>query len=273
MRVAVIAFSILLASLNSGSAFAEDINVLQLSRDSAVKLVSQSGNSSGSGFFIDGQHVLTCFHVVAALSVNGSSIDWHIYPDLQAVLPSGETISASVVSVPTQTSSEPLVRDFAVVKLKNKPLKAAAAIQLASDQEIPKVGDDVVFSGYPLATPGMVTHRGMVSGFDDSKSMIFVQASINKGNSGGALINGQGHVIGLISMREGNISKGLAELKVYIDNAESHGSVHIMGVDTLQATKAIIQTLDRYISTGIGYARSIKFAREYLDKHKELLNN
>jgi hypothetical protein len=47
--------------------------------------------------------------------------------------------------------------------------------------------------------------------------------------------------------------------------------VKLMGVDPLQATKNIIQTLDQYISTGIGYARSIKFAREYLGKHPELL--
>ena len=60
-------------------------------------------------------------------------------------------------------------------------------------------------------------------------------------------------------------------LQVYIDKTSSQGSVQIMGVDPLQATRAIIQTLDKYISTGIGYARSIKFAREYLGKNPGLL--
>ncbi len=72
-------------------------------------------------------------------------------------------------------------------------------------------------------------------------------------------------------MREGGISRGLSELNSYIDKNTHHGSVQIMGVDALQATKAIIQTLDEYISTGIGYARSVKYAREYLDTHKEQL--
>lgn len=254
-----------------GKSMAQQFNVLELSRSSGVKLVSQSGNSSGSGFFIDDQRVLTCFHVVAALSAQGNAINWSLYPDLQVILPSGETIGATVVSVPTQTDPAPLVQDFAIVKLNSKPSKQFSKVQIASDKETLKVGDDVIFSGYPLATPGMVTHRGMVSGFDDSASLIFVQASINKGNSGGALLNSSGHVVGIVSMREGGISKSLGELKVYIDQTASHGNMQIMGVDPLQTTKAIIQTLDQYISTGIGYARSISFAREYINKNPQLM--
>ncbi|MDO9230680.1 MAG: serine protease [Syntrophales bacterium] len=269
---------ILLASLlgfvalsSAGGSMAQGTNVLELSRTSGVMLVSQLGNSKGSGALIGDQYVLTCFHVVAVLSVQGSTINWSLHPDLQVVFPSGETISGAVVSVPTQADASPLSQDFALVKLKSKPTKSFSMVQLASDKEALMVGDDVVFSGYPLATPGMVTHRGMVSGFDSSSSLIFVQASINKGNSGGALLNNQGHVVGIVSMREGGISQGLNELQVYIDKTSSQGSVQIMGVDPLQATRAIIQTLDKYISTGIGYARSIKFAREYLGKNPELL--
>ena len=106
------------------------------------------------------------------------------------------------------------------MKLKSKPKKIVSIVSIASESDAPQVGDEVVFSGYPLATPGMVTHRGMVSGFDDSKSLIFVQASINKGNSGGVLLNSQGHVVGIVSMREGGISQGLNDLTVYIDNTK-----------------------------------------------------
>jgi S1-C subfamily serine protease len=129
-----------------------------------------------------------------------------------------------------------LLQDFAFVKLKSKPKKIVFIVSIASESDAPQVGDQVVFSGYPLATPGMVTHRGMVSGFDDSKSLIFVQASINKGNSGGALLNSQDHVVGIVSMREGGISQGLNDLAVYIDNTASQGNVRIMDVDPLQAT-------------------------------------
>ena len=271
MKIILTTFLATLASIIIGGSMAEGTSLLELSRSSGVKIISKSGNSKGSGAFIGDQQVLTCFHVVAALSVEGSTLNWKLYPDLQVILPSGEEIDASVVSLPTQSDASPVLQDFAILKLKNKPSKSYSKLQLASEKEALTVGDEVVFSGYPLATPGMVTHRGMVSGFDDSSSLIFVQAAINKGNSGGSLLNSQGHVVGIVSMREGGISQGLNDLKIYIDKTSSHGSVQIMGVDPLQATKAIIQTLDQYISTGIGYARSIRFARDFMGKNPQLL--
>jgi S1-C subfamily serine protease len=123
--------------------------------------------------------------------------------------------------------------------LLNATKAATTPVELGSEQEAPKVGDEVVFSGYPLATPGMVTHRGMVSGFDATSSLIFVQASVNKGNSRGALLNSDGHVLGIVSMREGGISLGLGGLRKHIDETAKHGHITMMGVDPLQSTKAI----------------------------------
>lgn len=247
------------------------MNMLGLSHDSTVMIMSMAGNSKGTGFLVGDEYIITCFHVVAGLSVQGTSINWNLHPDLQVMLPSGDVIGGTVISVPSQNDVTPLTQDFAIVKLGTKPTKSLQIVQLASEKELLDVGDNVVFSGYPLATPGMVTHRGIVSGFDKSGSLIFLQAAINKGNSGGALLNDQGHVVGIVSMREGGISQGLAELQVHIDKTSKHGSVQIMGVDPLQATKEIIQTLDQYISTGIGYAKSIKFARDYLSRHPALM--
>jgi S1-C subfamily serine protease len=266
--VKVVLASVLLACSARGAIGG---TALELSRTSGVMLMSQSGNSKGSGALIGEQYVLTCFHVVAALSAQGPNVNWSFHPDLQAVLPSRETISGTVASVPTNDDPTPLKQDFAIVKLKSKAAKPVAKVELASEKEGLAVGDDVVFSGYPLATPGMVTHRGMVSGFDKSSSLIFVDAPINKGNSGGALLNSQGHVVGIVSMREGGISQGLDELRAYIDKTSSQGNVQIFAVDPLQSTRAIVQALDQYISTGIGYARSVKFARGYLAKHSDLL--
>jgi S1-C subfamily serine protease len=250
---------------------AQEPNVLQLSRDATVRIVSQSGNSSGTGFMIENQYLLTCFHVIASLSMQGTSIQWTAHNDVKVTLASGETLSGTLVSIPTNKDGSPLTQDFAVVKLESTPKLPFTKLNLAAESEAFQVGDDVVFSGYPLATPGMVTHRGMISGFDAPKNLIFVQASINKGNSGGALVNSQGHVVGIVSMREGGISKGLSDLTKQIDQTASQGSVRMMGVDSLQATKSIIQTLDQYISTGIGYAINIKFARDYINKSPDLL--
>jgi len=193
-----------------------------------------------------------------------------ILQDLKITMPSGETIDGDVVSTPTDQEQEPLYYDFAFVKLRHKPTKGFAKVQLASEAEQPHLGDDVAFSGYPLEAPGMVTHRGMVSGFNDGRDIIFVEAPINKGNSGGALLSKDGHVVGLISMREGGINQGLANLREQIIASSRNMTVRFAGVDTLGATRSLIDTLDEYISTGIGYARSIQFARSYMQKHPEL---
>jgi S1-C subfamily serine protease len=247
-------------------------NVLQLSRDAAVRVVSVTGDSSGSGFFLDDSHIATCFHVVASLIVTSTApqqttVNWTIYADLKVILPTGEEIGATVVSIPTTADESPLWLDFAILKLNKKPSGKFDKLSIAQNGDKLEVGDDVIFSGYPLATPGLVTHRGMISGFDEKKHVLFVQASINKGNSGGALLNSAGQVIGIVSMREGGISQGLADLKTHIDKTAASGFVVIQGVDPLQAMHAIIGTLDRFISTGIGYARSVEFLRDYLSKN------
>lgn len=235
-----------LSILSCAAAQERQANMFDVSRSSTVKVVSKTGDSKGTGFFIGEQHIATCFHVIAALSVEGNNIKWAIHPDLEVVLPSGESIGATLVTIPTQKDPSPLMQDYAILRLKQKPKEAIRVLMLAPSTASPFVGDEIVFSGFPLATPGMVTHRGMVSGYDDQKDILFLQGAINKGNSGGAVLNASGAVIGIVSMREGGISKGLQELSLNIAKSSASGRVEIMGIDPLQATRAIIQTVDTY---------------------------
>jgi len=271
--IIILALIVLFGSIQSaGTAMrAEKMNIIEISRHSSVEISSQIRKSKGSGFLIADQYVATAFHVVATISVSQNMVNWSIHPDIKVKLPDGEIVSATCVSLPTQADPSPLKYDFAVLKLQEKPKKPQVNVKITDENEKVAVGDDIIFSGFPLATPGMVTHKGMISGFDDSGNIIILQATINKGNSGGAVLTSQGKVIGIISMREGGISKGLEELTTHIEETSQHGSVTIMGVDPLQSTRAIIQTLDQYISTGIGYAISIKFLRSYITAHQEVM--
>src|SRR5438067_762808 len=101
------ALFLLLSTLMS-NAIAQSVNVLELSRNSGVRVISKVGNSSGSGFFVGDQYVLTCFHVAAAITVEGNTIKSTIFPDLQVILPSGEQIGAAVVSMPTEADPSPV---------------------------------------------------------------------------------------------------------------------------------------------------------------------
>jgi S1-C subfamily serine protease len=237
----------------------EGIVDIQHSRKSTVQISSSVLNSSGSGTLFNDEYIITAFHVIAKISSDGSRASWNIATDLTVTFHDGEKIEADCVSFPSETELQPLRYDFAILKLRSKPKNAWQSVSLTDRPENIEVGDEVIFSGYPLATPGMVTHMGMISGFDNEKNLIFIQAPINKGNSGGMVLNQAGQGIGIISMREGGISRGLADLTDYIEKTSGSGSVRIMGVDPLQSTRAIIQTLDKYISTGIGYARAYAF--------------
>jgi len=208
--------------------------------------------------------------VVVAIQQVGTGVNLVPFKDIHVILPSGEDIPAHIASLPTQSDPAPANDDFAFLQLDRSPSGLFTKIELAGDKEKFKLGDEVAFSGYPLSTPGMVTHRGMISGSNDSRGLIFIEAPVNKGNSGGALLNQEGHVIGIVSMREGGISEGLANVRSQIRQSAQHGQVTIMGVNPLSTTEALIDTLDEYINTGIGYARSIKFARSYLLQHPEL---
>jgi S1-C subfamily serine protease len=250
--------------------FGAQMNSIAQSRDSCVQVIA--ADSRGTGFFISPDRVATCFHVVAALKVNGTDVQWTLHPDLKIKTSKGEVIDAVCVSDPNRFGPAPLHFDFAILKLKSKPKDAPVVLKLSDPAAKLDIGTDVIFSGYPLATPAMVTHKGMVSGIDQTGSIICIQAPINKGNSGGALLGPGGDVCGIIDMREGGISKGLQDLSHYIDDAKKRGSVAIMGVDPLAVFNEMIGTLDTYISTGIGYAVSTRHLRDYISAHPDVMN-
>lgn len=198
-------------------------------------------------FFIDSKHILTCLHVVVRAEIQPNNNTAVVkFGDLKISTSTGETLAASLVSLPLDLNSEPAQYDFGIIQVESDLKSKPNALVLATDDEAPEVGDDVVFSGYPLGVPGMVSHRGMVSGFAGSGAEIFIEAPVNKGNSGGALLNEKGHVVGTVCNRWGGISQDLNQLSQFITRGESQGGVSLMGVNPLEAIKALIGMLDTY---------------------------
>lgn len=252
--------------------------VLDTSRNNTVKIIASDLNSVGTGFFLDPTHVVTCFHVIAIIQVdpNKTEVRFNIARNINVTLNDDETIPATLVSIPSQNDALPLSNDFAILKLSREPKTTHGGLTLYKEKAFPSVGTEIIFSGYPLGAPTMLTHKGYISGIDDDQSIICIQASVNKGNSGGALLTTAGEVIGIISNREGYISAGLANVTKQITALEEgQGGIKrtttFGGVNTLSVTKELIATLDKYISTGIGYARSIKPLQTYLEIKPDIL--
>jgi len=253
--------------------------LIDISRNNCARIKAASINSTGTGFFLDATHVITCFHVIAAIQVIDASkgqVQWTISNNISVKLNDGETIDATCVSIPTQEDPSPLLNDFAILKLAKKPKSAPSGLSIYKGKESPDVGSDIVFSGFPLGAPAMITHKGYISGVTDDKSIICIQAPINKGNSGGAVLNLKGEILGIISNREGGISQGLEDVTKQITDLEEGRSgvkvrISMGGVNTFGVTKELITTLDKYISTGIGYARSVKALQSYIEKNPDSL--
>lgn len=160
-------------------------------------------SGEGSGVIVDADegYLLTNHHVIENAD------------EIMVTLADQRQFSATVIGSDAES-------DLAVVKIDGNGL---TDIPFASNDDL-RVGDYVVAIGNPLGFENTVT-AGIVSGLGRSgvnrapgnnsyEDFIQTDASINVGNSGGALINLNGELVGInsaiISQTGGNIGIGLA---------------------------------------------------------------
>src|SRR3954462_7400723 len=137
----------------------------------------------------------------------------HVVDGVQTVkvdLSDGRSFSAKVVGTDPAT-------DLAVVKI---PAPGLSTLEVG-DSDAVKVGDVVLAVGNPLGvgetvTSGIISAKGRTtpSGDDGYQDFLQTDAAINHGNSGGALVNAAGELIGInsqiLSPSDGNIGLGFA---------------------------------------------------------------
>ena len=156
-------------------------------------------SSLGSGVIIDAAagHVVTNQHVIG----NADEITVRLHD--------GRSVQAEVIG------SDPNA-DIAVIKI---PAQDLTAIDLGNSDRL-RVGDFVVAIGNPFGlgqtvTSGIVSALGRSGlGIEDYEDFIQTDASINQGNSGGALVNLRGELIGvntaIVGPSGGNVGIGFA---------------------------------------------------------------
>jgi S1-C subfamily serine protease len=153
----------------------------------------------GSGFFVTPAVVVTNAHVV-----EGNS-------SVMVRMSDGTTLPARV------ERRSPEV-DIAIVRI-NQPRDGQPAISIGTVKGA-RPGQEVIAIGSALGMLQNTVTRGIVSAVRNAGGVILIQtdAAINRGNSGGPLIDRTGHVIGITTLKMAANSESLG-FAVAIDHA------------------------------------------------------
>lgn len=166
------------------------------------KAQTQTATATGSGIIIseDG-YILTNNHIVSTSSGSSSNNDFYSVSEATKVTVTlfndAKEYEAKIIGTDEQT-------DLAVIKIDKKDLPKAEF----ADSDSIKVGEFAMAVGNPLGMQSSIT-CGVISAVNrkitdsDGKQFTLIQtdAAINSGNSGGALVNSQGQVIGINTLK------------------------------------------------------------------------
>ena len=146
-----------------------------------VQTPKRQGTGSGVIISADG-YIVTNNHVVSGAD------------ELIVTLNDNKEFSARVIGADKTT-------DLALIKIEGKQLPA---ITIANSDDL-KVGEWVLAVGNPLGlnntvTAGIVSAKARSLGANGVESFIQTDAAINQGNSGGALVNVRGELVGINAM-------------------------------------------------------------------------
>jgi serine peptidase DegS len=156
-----------------------DNPILQQLLGGTLTTYARREKTLGSGVIVSAQgYVLTNYHVIS-----------HAF-DIQVLLYDGRVAKAHVVGSDEET-------DLAVLKIDAGNLPV---IRLAEQK--PRPGDVVLAIGNPLGlnqtvTMGIVSAVGRQLNSSSAEDFIQTDAAINFGNSGGALVNAEGRLVGI----------------------------------------------------------------------------
>ncbi|TWW12415.1 periplasmic serine protease [Planctomyces bekefii] len=147
-----------------------------------VRATDRTGSDSGlgTGFVIEGGLIATAHHVIG----DGREI--------RVELPGGRLVP--VVEVYASSSQQ----DLAILKVADLQLPA---LPLAADDKTPQ-GREVVALGHPEGFRNSIV-SGVISGHQDIEGVEMLQLamSIERGNSGGPVLDRQGAVVGIVTRK------------------------------------------------------------------------
>lgn len=198
--------------------------------------VGETAVGTGSGvIFRDDGYIITNYHVIEGAT------------SLSVSLADGRIVDGTIVGADAAT-------DIAVVKIDADNLTAA----VLGDSDQLEVGELAIAIGNPLGEEfARTVTSGIISGTnrtiqaeDRTYTVIQTDAAINSGNSGGALVNSKGEVIGINSVKiQANGVEGMGfaipinEVKPIVQELMDNGYVSrpYMGITGMTLTNQVVQ--------------------------------
>ncbi|WOQ37361.1 serine protease [Acinetobacter soli] len=216
-------------------------------RSSVVKVIT--GNiindkveilSVGTGVVVlNGHHVLTCNHCLKRKP--GSHVLIEINDNKQFIL---AKILYSNIEL-----------DIALLRT---DLRLGEPANLIDSNHI-MMGMECFVVGYPNSIMQKTFLAGHIASITENHFLL--DCSVNHGNSGGPLFDLEGNLIAIINAKHGGMNDVLKELK---DNhlAKNQGGVFISGIDPLAVFNEILESMNRNLNLGIGYAVKTNIIKE-----------
>jgi len=237
---------------------------------------------NGSGFLVEGG-IITNSHVVRKAGYDAVAIrfddcdpnDNSQYIRIQL---------NDVIAAESPENNE----DYAFLSMDEPEFQDRHRFKLVSDEK-PKVGQQVVFQGYPFGMTNLTSHVGYISSIYNNAAgvrVLQIDGSVNGGNSGGPLLSlKSGRVIGVVTRAATgiieqefmNLQQALRQNQQVLSYAKRTSAIRFtlgrVKVDPMQALLAsqaamysITKNLKRSANVGIGYAFSIEYIRDALSK-------
>ena len=241
-------------------AASSDSPVIQIAQKVGPAVVGISNRVSVSSFF-SSQRVETGSGSGVVLSEDGYIVtNYHVVKDadqLLVTLPNGKQGPAKIIGVDQRT-------DLAVIKVEQNGLQPA----VFGNSDNIKVGELAVAIGNPLGeelastvTAGVISALNRTVDIEEKQfRLIQTDAAVNPGNSGGALVNYRGEVIGINSIKivdvnvEGlNFAIPSNTVKPIVDSIIKYGKVvrPWIGVVGGDVNQALTERYNLAVSKGV----------------------
>lgn len=212
---------------------------------------------SGTGVCIGKNTIATCYHVIDPL-LSGT--------------PFTPVINGNDCKIlHTNTGTDLAILEYKE-KLDYQPFKVFNEIE---------IGDEVIFSGFPLIVKNLTTHKGMVSAKGNNLlteygniNLIQINGTINLGNSGGPIFDiNSGKLMGIITAKYAPFFEGVNKFANIVRGMEQQpeGELGLGKIDwgkyvnfVFNGFATLIKPLQA-VQVGIGYVIPTDYLKEMLD--------